>query len=80
LIDLLRSAATERMCDARDRGSMAWGRVARRCLGVLLLGLAIGNVAYDVAEPKLRMGVLAMVITALSGLAGLRLLWRRSTI
>jgi uncharacterized membrane protein len=77
LIDLLRSAATERMCDARDRGSMAWGRVARRCLGVLLLGLAIGNVAYDVAEPKLRMGVLAMLITALSGLAGLRLLWRR---
>ena len=77
MIDLLRSAATERIADARDRGAIAPDRVARRCLGVLLLGFAIGNVAYDVAEPKLRMGVLAMLITALSGLAGLRLLWRR---
>ena len=78
LIDLLRSAATERIADARDRPSIAAGHVARRFLGVLLVGFAIGNVVYDVAEPKLRMGVLAMLLTGLSGLAGLRLLWRRS--
>jgi len=77
LIDLLCSAATERICDARDRGSLARGRVARRCVGVLLVGFAIGNVVYDVAEPKLRMGAFAMLLTGLSGLAGLRLLWRR---
>jgi hypothetical protein len=34
-------------------------------------------VVYDVAEPKLRMGMFAMLLTGLSGLAGLRLLWRR---
>ena len=78
LIDLLRSAATERIADARDRPPIAAGHVARRFLGVLLVGFAIGNVVYDVAEPKLRMGVLAMLLTGLSGLAGLRLLWRRS--
>jgi hypothetical protein len=74
LIDLLRSAATERIAAARDR---APGRVARRFLGFLLVTFAVGNVAYDVAEPKLRMGVFAMLLTALSGLAGLALLWRR---
>lgn len=77
LSDLLRSAATERIADARDRESIAPGRAARRCLGVLLVALAIGNVVYDVAEPKLRMGILAMLLTGLSGLAGFRLLWRR---
>jgi hypothetical protein len=75
-IDLLRAAATERIADARDRASITRGRIARRSLGVLLVAFAIGNVVYDVAEPKLRMGVLAMLLTGLSGLAGLRLLWR----
>jgi hypothetical protein len=77
LIDLLRSAATERIADARDRASIAPGRVARRSLGVLLLAFAIGNVVYDVAEPALRMGVFAMLVTGLSGVVGLRLLWWR---
>jgi hypothetical protein len=77
LIDLLRAAGTERIADARDRASTAPSPVARRVLGVLLVGLAIGNVVYDVTEPKLRMGVFAMLLTLLSGLAGLRLLWRR---
>jgi len=78
LIDLLRSAATERICDARDRGSIARGRrVVRHVFGVLLVGFAIGNVVYDVAEPKLRMGRFAMLVTGVSGLAGLRLLRRR---
>ena len=77
LIDLLRSATTERIADARDRASIAPDRVARRFLGILLLAFAIGNVVYDVAEPALRMGVFAMLVTGLSGLAGLRLLWRR---
>jgi len=77
LLDLLRSAANERIADARERASIAPGHVARRCLGVLLVALALGNVAYDVAEPKLRMGILAMLLTGLSGLAGFRLLWRR---
>ena len=78
LIDLLCSAATERICDARDRGSIARGRrVVRHVFGVLLVGFAIGNVVYDVAEPKLRMGMFAMLLTALSGLAGFGLLRRR---
>ena len=77
LIDLLRSAATERICDARDRGSLARDRVARRCVGILLVGFTIGNVIYDVAEPKLRMGAFAMLLTALSGLTGFGLLRRR---
>jgi hypothetical protein len=77
LLDLLRAAATERIADARERASIAPGRVARRSLGVLLLAFAIGNVVYDVAEPKLRMGMLAMLLTGLSCLAGFRLLWRR---
>jgi len=41
------------------------------------VGFAIGNVVYDVAEPKLRMGMFAMLLTALSGLAGFGLLRRR---
>ena len=77
LTDLLRSAATERIAEARDRAWIAPGVVARRMLGALLVGLAIGNVIYDVAQPKLRMGVLAMLLTGLSALAGLRLLWSR---
>jgi len=77
LMDLLRSAATERICYARDQGSTTPGLIVRRFLGVLLVAFAIGNVVYDVAEPKLRMGIFAMLLTGLGGLAGLRLLWRR---
>jgi hypothetical protein len=80
LIDLLRAAGTERIANARDRAWIAPGVVVRRTLGALFLGLAIGNVVYDVAEPKLRMGVLAMLLTALSALAGLRLLGRRPAV
>ena len=80
LIDLLCSAATERIADARERASIAPGSIARRCLGGLLVAFAIGNVVYDVAEPKLRMGILAMLVTGLSGLAGSRLLWPRHPI
>lgn len=75
-IDLLRSAATERIADARDRTAATPRRVARGCLGVLLVAYAIGNVVYDIAEPTLRMGWLAILVTALSGLTGLGILWQ----
>ena len=77
LIDLVRSAATERIAEASEHASIAPGSIANRCVGILLVAFAIGNVAYDIAEPKLRMGVFAMLLTGLSCLVGVRLLWRR---
>lgn len=78
LADLLRSAAVERIASARaivaSLGSRGTPRIAS---GFVLLFFAIGNVAYDVSEPKLSMGVLAILLTTLSGLAGVRLVWRR---
>src|SRR5689334_13260899 len=77
LVDLLQSAATERIASARECAFVAPGRVARLSIGVLLVACAVGNVVYDVSEPKLRMGIFAMLVTGLSGVAGLRILWPR---
>ena len=69
LADLLRSAAVERIASSRG--------VLRGALGLLLLLCAIGNVAYDVSEPKLSMGVLAILLTVVSGVAGVGLILQR---
>jgi hypothetical protein len=77
LADLLRSAAVERMTSGHARVASLGRRGALRVAsGWLLLSLALGNVAYDVSEPKLSMGAFAILITAVSGLAGVRLVWR----
>ena len=78
LADLLRSAAVERI--ASGGASLSWLRrrgVLRIASGLLFLSFAVGNVAYDLSEPKLSMGMLAVVLTMLSGVAGVGLLWRR---
>ena len=76
--DLLRSAAVERIASSHaSAASLSRRGVLRNASGLLLVFCAVGNVAYDLSEPKLSMGVLAILLTALSGLAGVGLLWRR---
>ena len=78
LADLLRSAAAERIASSRTGVASVRRRgLLRSAVGLLLLSSAAGNVAYDLAEPKLSMGVLAVLLTVLSALAGVSLLWRR---
>lgn len=78
LADLLCAAAVERMASGRaSAASLGRRRVLRSASGLLLLFGAVANVAYDVSQPKLSMGVQAILATTLSTLAGVGLLWRR---
>ena len=79
LVDLLRSAATERLDEARLRAtSSSVRRVLRHTGGIVLVAYAAGNIAYDLSHPKLSMGVFAILVTTASAVGGLCLLWRRS--
>ena len=78
LADLLRSALVERIASGRASAALLGRRGALRIVsGSLFLSFAVGNAAYDLSEPKLSMGVLAIGLTMLSGAAGVGLLWRR---
>jgi len=80
ILDLLRWAMIERWADARlsrEASGIARRRLAQGT-GTLLLVFAGGNVVYDAAHPEVAMGRLALLVTGLSGLAGLRLLVRNT--
>ena len=78
LADLLRSALIERIASGGASLALLGRRGAPRIVsGLVFLFFAVGNVAYDLAEPKLSMGVLAIALTMVSGVAGVGLLWRR---
>ena len=76
--DLLRSAAVERIASGRaSAASLGRRGVLRSASGLVLLLLAVANVAYDLAHPTLTMGLQAILLTTLSALAGVGLLRRR---
>ena len=80
VLDLAGSAMRERVAESPLWTTLPTRRrIARRATGCLLLTYAMGNVAYDVSEPKLSMGWLAILVTALSAIVGACLLRRRST-
>ncbi len=79
LLDLGRSAGREWAAESRLRATSLTTRgKVRTASGCLLVASAIANVAYDLSEPKLSMGVLAILLTAVSGLVGALLVWRRA--
>ena len=56
-----------------------WGRsipresyslALRRTLGTVLIGAALGNVAYDAMSPKLSMGVFVALLTVVGAITG----------
>ena len=81
VLDLLRSAARERVEDVWLRvTSRVLRRAARVGVGMVLVFYAMGNVIYDLSEPTLSMGRLAILVTAMSGLLGGWLLLSTATL
>jgi hypothetical protein len=67
MADLGRSAGVE-WC--RSMSQQSYASALRRTAGAVLITAAFVNIAYDAISPKLRMGVLVALLTALAAVTG----------